>query len=249
MSFKKRFLAFTFIAFLLHTKALAQGDSAIHRLAFTPVYNHQFTLLDFKERFLPHAMPGISLDFHHKKGLIFSGGFEFMFRDTIAENGILSSLENDQGFIIDGAGQLVNVFLWQRGFHVSARVSKHFDLGLKKTFLSAGLGLGFIQHKILLYTRDFYLPQLQGDYVKGYDRLSNGIALSQFLRINHRPFAKNYAVFFGINALQGFTENRRTFNFDQRLKEEGLRKDFSLGFSLGITILFDRRRPNDYYFY
>lgn len=224
------------------------ADSISTLSAISLSYDYQFPFADMGKRFVSYSMPMLTYDVHHKSGYVFSLSAGYMYRDSVKENGLLSQIEKD-GYLLDGSGQIVNVFLFQRGYTLSAKISKKFNLGSPKIYLLAGMGAGFMQHKILLYSKDFYLPQVQGEYAKGYDRLSNGFMLQQSLLLVHQPRGRSYLLFAGLNALQGFTQNRRSYNFDTMGPDLSKRKDFSIGLQFGFSIIFNRKIPQDYYYY
>jgi len=229
--------------------SLAQKNDSIKTLSAISIsYDHQFPFADLGELFLAFSLPSLSYDLHHRSGFVFSINGGYMFKDTIKQTGVLNDIEKD-GFLIDGEGQIVNVFLFQRGFTISGKVSKKIAIGSAKNYLQASFGGGFMQHKILLYSEEFALPQVQGEYEKGYDQLSNGFMLEESLLFMHQPTRKSYILFAGLRALQGFTQNRRSYNFDIMGPNTTKRQDFSIGFQFGISILFNRKVPQDFYFY
>ena len=95
--------------------------------------------------------------------------------------------------------------------------------------LSLQCGVGLLQHNIRLETRQNEVPALEGEYLKGYDRLSNGFTLHQL--IGYQFYGNNRLVnfFIGIEGFQAFTQSRRDFNFDLMAKDETKRSDSLYG--------------------
>jgi hypothetical protein len=54
--------------------------------------------------------------------------------------------------------------------------------------------------------------------------------------------------FIGIEAVQAFTKNRRSFNFDTRSSDDSERSDRLLGLKAGWIIPLYKKVPNAYYF-
>ena len=59
-------------------------------------------------------------------------------------------------------------------------------------------GAGILQHKIRYEIPDNNAPQLSSEHKKGYDRLSNGPSISQFIGYVH--FGNNRTINFHIGA-------------------------------------------------
>jgi hypothetical protein len=90
-----------------------------------------------------------------------------------------------------------------------------------------------LQHKIKIQDESKSVSQLTGDYKKGYDRLSNGLAMTGFIGYQHLDPKKRINFITGFDLTMGFTQNRRDFNFDTMTKDERKRKDFLVGFKVG----------------
>jgi len=99
-------------------------------------------------------------------------------------------------------------------------------------------------------TNEQVIPQIELDYKKGYDRLTTGVNLHQFVGYNFMSSTGGYHFYGGFYAQEGFTKNRRTINFDEPdvpVSTE-LRLDVQIGFKLGWVIPIYKRQPKDFYF-
>ena len=103
-----------------------------------------------------------------------------------------------------------------------------------------------LQHKIRI---EGAAPQLMGEYKKGYDRLSNGLALGEFIGYVH--LGKNHFInfFAGFEIIEAFTKNRRSFNIDTIEKDDTKRLDILSGFKFGWIIPLYRRNADEFYYY
>ena len=155
-------------------------------------------------------------------------------------------------FFLGSEGTLYVVGYQLRGFNGDLRFGKLLPIwGPNKNscpFFS--LGLGFIQHKIRLeYQRNANIPQLSKDYIKGYDRLSNGAyavpALGYFYLSNNRRI--NF--FAQAEFILGQTQNRRSYNYDQNASDSSTRTDGIFALKVGWIIPLYERKPDEYYFY
>ncbi len=73
-----------------------------------------------------------------------------------------------------------------------------------------------MQHKLKYNFAKDLLPQLEGDYVKGYDRLSNGFMTYQFIGYQHMDPRQYVSLIGGVEFYQGYTQSRRGYNYDTR---------------------------------
>jgi hypothetical protein len=95
-----------------------------------------------------------------------------------------------------------------------------------------------LQHKIRIEVVDNTIPQLFGDYKKGYDRLTNGIALSQYVGYFYMGNRRTVNFSLGLEIMEAFTKNRRDYNFDTMEKDDHLRMDLLIGLRLNWSIPF-----------
>ncbi|MBM3921518.1 MAG: hypothetical protein FJ347_09905 [Sphingomonadales bacterium] len=97
------------------------------------------------------------------------------------------------------------------------------------------LGAGFMQHYVKMQFDAGRTPQLEGAYAKGYDRLTNGLQLVQHFRW-HYLNPETISLFAGIDVSQGFTKNRRSWNYADGGPDNSRHFDFYSGISAGIII-------------
>ena len=175
-----------------------------------------------------------------------------MFGNQVHESGILDSIKTSDGFLIESDGKLVDTHLLERGFSTFLKFGKLFTAWgpNKNSGIVAIAGLGFIEHKIrieLIGGSNKSTPQLSDEVKKGYDRLSNGIALSQslgYIYLSNNRITNFYA---GIEIIEGFTKNRRNFDYDLMKKDDRLRTDLLFGIRVGWILPLYKRMPKEFY--
>ena len=98
-------------------------------------------------------------------------------------------------------------------------------------------------------TQDQVIPQLELNYRRGYDRLTVGPNLHQFVGYTFLSNGGFYNFYGGLYAQEGFTKNQRTIFYDQPNTPvpTNTRLDIQIGFRLGWYIPFYKRMPKDYY--
>jgi hypothetical protein len=195
---------------------------------------------DLADRFGENSSAGGAVDFLTKSNLIVGVQSNFYFGSNVHTD-VLENLRDEEGAIFGDNGGIAELRLRQRGFYIGGHIGKIFPVSSTnaRSGIRLTLGGGFFRHKIRIQDDpQVFVPTLSGDYKKGYDRLTNGFALTEF--IGYQYLAKNRRINFlaGFEFTQGFTEGRRSFNFDTRTGDTGQRLDLMFGFRIGWTLPF-----------
>ena len=139
----------------------------------------------------------------------------------------------------------------ERGFTLSAKVGKIFNLLSvnPNSGIMVMAGVGFLQHRIQFEDKFQEVPLLSGDgYYQGYDRMSNGLLLTQFFGYRLLSNRRLINVFGGVEFTQGFTQNQRAYNYDTGLKDDTERLDSSWGVKIGFSLPLYKPTPKEYYY-
>ncbi len=225
-------------------------DSIISTSLIQATYSFQIPGNDLSERFLSDNAIGLGYLYKTRKNWFFGADGFFMFRDTIKETGILDSITTSDGNIIDGNGTFAEVHLYERGFHIGFEAGKLFPVwgpNQNSGIIVMG-GMGLLQHKIRIENRDNTASQITGDYKKGYDRLTNGLALSQFIGYMYLGNSKLVSFYAGIEIIEAFTQNRRSYNFDLMGPDNTKRMDLLYTIKVGWIIPLYKRSPDAFYY-
>lgn len=250
--FNKRFALILCLVLLSGTMADAQvsvRDSTIGFSLLGATGSYSSPSGDMAERFGNNF--SIGAFFYRKTRSNWMWGFQgsFLFGDKVTETGLLDSLVTSQGAIIDKDGTYGDVIFYERGLQVEARIGKIFPvLGPNKNsgiLLMAGAGL--LQHKIRIESQGSEIPSIEDEYSKGYDRLSNGLCISEFIGYVNFGNKRMVNFFIGLEATQAFTQSRRDINFDTRQNDESKRNDLLFGIRAGWIFPLYKRVPNAYY--
>lgn len=238
-------------AFFTSNAQVSIRDSSIS----TPLLGFSFGVHlpegDLVKRFGPNSDVGFSYMHKTKKNWIYTGHISYLFGKEVKENGILDSIRDNNGYIIDQNGQYADVRLYERGWNIYAGGGKLFPVwgpNPNSGILAMG-GIGFLQHKIRIEDIGNQSPQLTGDYKKGYDRLTNGLAFTEFigyLYLSNRRLVNFYA---GVEFTQGFTQSRRSWDYDLMRKDETKRTDLLWGVRAGWVLPLYKRAANKFYYY
>ncbi len=219
------------------TSELNKGNGIL--LNFT--FSGQLSGADLAQRFGPSLSVGSGADWlTEKQNFLFGLEGYYFFGEEVKQD-VLALLRTPEGEIIGNDRSYADIQLRQRGFYLGALVGKLFSISAKnpRAGLRAALGAGLLQHKIRIQDDPFRaVPQLTGDYKKGYDRLSNGLALRQQVGYQVLSTDRRVNFYIGLECTQGFTRSRRDFNFDTRSQDTTRRLDLQYGVRLAWVLPF-----------
>lgn len=225
-------------------------DSIVPRTMITMSYTFQVPGGDMSKRFLSNSAIGGGFLYKTRHNFLLGVDGYFMFRDTIKETSILDSIKTSNGNIIDGNGEYVDVRILERGFNFGLKAGKLFPVSSsnKNSGILVLCGVGFMQHKIRIENKNNSAPQISGDYRKGYDRLTNGLSVSEFVGYMHMGESRLVNFYAGFEFTQAWTQNRRSYNFDLRGADNTKRMDLLSGFRIGWVIPLNKREPEKFYY-
>lgn len=206
---------------------------------------------DLADRFGPHATVGGGYQHKWKNNFLFGVNGSFIYGSNVKEDSIINNLENEDGFIVGSDGLQYSPILWESGFDAKLQagvITKWLSINPNSGITFLG-GVGFLQHNIWIYIDETAVPQLASDYKKGYDRLSNGWMLNQY--IGYYLFSNKYFVNFrgGLEVQEAFTQNRRTVNYDTGLPDDTKRFDMMMTLKLSWNLPMFEAPRRKYYTY
>lgn len=225
---------------MVSTTSFAQKTSNTENLFLVNMsYSLQLPQADLKARFGQNLAAGIGAEYiTGKNNLILGLHTDVLFGTQVLED-VIGSLRNDEGNIIANDRGVVEVLLRQRGLHIRGQVGKIFPVSERnrRSGIRLTLGAGFLQHKVRIQDEpQRFVPQLDDTYKKGYDQLTNGLAISQFVGYQFRSLDGRINLHLGVELVEGFTKNRRSFNFDSMMRDDDQRIDMLLGFKLNWSL-------------
>jgi len=249
---KKFQLFFSFL--FISNFVLAQWqvrDSSLFNPHVTVGYGYSTPGGDLANRFGNNGSIEVGFHIKDKKNWYYGVQFNYLFGNKVHEPNLLSNLLTSRGEILDEQGQIATMFIQERGFNVFLQGGKLFPvIGPNKNsgLLITG-GIGLLQHKIRIEHQEAKITQLEGDYLKGYDRLTNGLSIHQFVGYYHLSNNRLVNFYMGAQATEGITQSRREWNLDTQTQDNSKRLDMLFGLRAGWILNLYQRAPNDYYIY
>ncbi len=231
-----------------NNKTVKELGSGIFNVDLTA--HMDFPLADMAKRFGTSYRLGLGIKYKTASNWIVGVKGELITGNKINEDSLMVNLKTSQGGVISQVGDVLNVGTFERGYLLGVQVGKIFPLlqmnansGPTTTFSA-----GFIQHKIKLFDKDNSFPQLRDSYIKGYDRLTNGIYLENFTGYSYFSKSKLINFYAGFDFVWGFTQGRRDYLYDVARSDHAKRNDLLLGFKFGWVIPIYKKVTEDTYY-
>ena len=216
-----------------------------------------FPAADMAKRFDNSWRLGPGILYKTKTNWLFGAKFDFIVGRNVHEDSLMINIADKYGSqkqnlyeFINNSNQRIGVPVYQRGYATGLSAGKilswsadHPDDGV--VVLTT---VGFMQHKINIYDKDKTVEQLREPYRKGYDRLTNGMFVEQY--VGYVYFANNKLINFtlGVDILAGFTQGRRNFLYDVMRADDTRRLDILWGVRAGWFIPIYNRKSEDMMF-
>lgn len=243
------------LIFLLCSSLFCFGQNYTDSSSSFPFIRFQYAYLfpggDFEDTYGNSNDIGGAIGFKTKSNWQFDIESGFLFGATVKRENLLDGIANQGGGATDSDGELVDLIFEIRSLNTFASIGKIFPIS--KSNLNSGLivklGAGYMQHRIKVDFRDGQVFQLSDENLKGYDRLHTGFALRQFVGYQYYGKRNLLSFYFGFEFNEGFTFNRRAYNYDERAFDTERKTDFLSGFRFGWTIPIRSRKSEEFYYY
>ncbi len=227
----------------------AQRDTCISAPLVCIHFAGQIPSGDMVKRFGNNMLVGASFKYKTNKNFVYGIEFNYLYGKTVKED-VMKQLKTPEGNVVDNAGNPADLRITERGAILNIQVGKVFAFSKRNrnSGLFVSFGGGLLQHKINLYDAQQRIAAVKGELKYGYDRLSFGFGISEF--VGYMFLSKNHLANFyiGFESLQAKTHSLRVLNYDTGLRDTQQRLDILTGLKFGWVLPLYKRRPNDYYY-
>ncbi len=211
---------------------------------------------DLKSWFKPNLSVGTGLTVKTKGNWTFDMAGNYMFGANLRDKSaaFLGDIVSEAGgdhIVLDGNGLQAKIYLEGRYWQFGANVGKVIPVNRwKNSGVWVRLGAGYFGHKIRINDYDNQVPQLDGNYKKGYDHLSGGFALNQF--VGYLFIQKNRVLNFygGIEFYEIWSKPTRNYIINEGSTAD-LKYKFSglVGLKIGWNIpLYEKKSVTTFYY-
>lgn len=247
-------LIFFTIVLVIPKTTIAQKnvhDTTISTLIISVNYAYQFPGGDMAESYGNNSTIGPAFQYKTDKNWLWSVEMNFIFGTDVKNNKeMISNIVTEEGSIIGLDGIYANVRPMERGFTLFGKLGKvipAFNIN-PNSGLFFNLGAGYIQHKIRWDVEGNNVPALDGDYKKGYDRFSEGFALTQEIGLFYMGDQRLWNFRVSAEAVESLTTMKR-YNFDTMQGEDKSRLDLFFGLKVSWMIPLYGRAAKEIYYY
>jgi hypothetical protein len=251
MKIRLTFILFLCSIFISLKAQVNVNDSTIAAFIPTFSYAYQFPGGDLAEQYGSNSTIGGGIMYKSKKNILLSLDVNFIFgSDVKNSDSILKFVLTDNGFIIDGNGVYTLYSMYERGYSINFRIGKVFNLLAANP--NSGVffmgGMGYLAHRLNIDVQHETAPQITGDYAKGYDRLTSGFNLNEFIGYYFMSKSRLLNFYAGFEFYQAFTKSRRDYIFDLMQEDTSNHLDLFYGIKVGWMIPVYNRAPDKYYY-
>lgn len=247
-------IIFLSLIIVLSNALMAQKDvqdTTISTFIISANYAYQIPAGDMASRYGNNSTIGPAFHYKTDANWLWTAEMNFIFGNDVKNSSeLIADLTTSDGSIIGLDGIYANVRAMERGFTLFGKVGKiipAFNIN-PNSGLFFNAGLGYIQHKIRWDVEGNNVPALDGDYKKGYDRFTEGFALTQEIGLFYMGDQRLWNFKVSLEAVESFTIMKR-YNFDTMLGEDKNRLDLFFGLKIGWMIPLYGRAPKKMYYF
>ena len=163
---------------------------------------------------------------------------QYGFGQTVKED-VLADLRTSAGFVIGTQRQPAELRLRQRQLFIGPRVGYTLRIGQnQRAGLKLATALGYFQHRIRFQEDPVQaVPQLDKTQQAGYDRLTGGPAVHQFVGYQQLALNRRLNFYVGAEVTAGFTKPLRRFDIPSGGPlPDTRRSDLVLGLRAGLIV-------------
>ncbi|HTA26571.1 MAG TPA: hypothetical protein VK809_02200 [Bacteroidia bacterium] len=180
---------------------------------------------------------------------VFGGEFSYMFGNYLRNTGILDSLATTNGNVIANDGNYPGVSYFETGFDIQLTVGKLFPVSKN---LNSGIltmiSAGYIQYHLSISAPSDWTPQISGDYLQGYEHLTAGACITEFIGYQYIS-KKSFVAFFGGFEFTEAMAKSLQYDFESNSKNPNYKFNMLSGIRVGwmLPILQENTKTPKFY--
>jgi hypothetical protein len=262
----KRFFFFLVSTVLLSINVFSQIETRVSKtdsaglfIILTPNFTYNIVLADLHKDYGNNLAIGADIGFKLKSNWSIDFGFKYYFGGKVSQDLIDSTFKNLRvdGYFISSNGVATDeIEVEFRG------TSFHFQVGkiipVTKRYRNSGIwikaGIGLTQHLMNIKNPEnkvYSLSSKKGapNYKAGYDKLTIGFSLYQFIGYAHMNKRNLFCMYGGVEFMENFAKRQRQYDYSLMGKDNSKRFEAMVGFKIGWIIPLYRHNPYTVFYY
>ena len=213
-------------------------------------FSYNIPLADLRKDFKNFLSVGTGINVKTKSnwiiGFTFNYQFEGKVRADVLEQEFKHLVPAGANYFISNDGTATNeISVDYRGLQFTLMAGKVFCFTPR--FRNSGLvlkaGIGVLQHYMHITNPNNKVLSLNEEYRKGYDRLTLGFSLYQFIGYQHLT-KKNLLCFYGgIEVVENWAKRQRAYDFSLMGKDNNRYFESYIGFKVGWIVPLYKHQP------
>lgn len=230
-----------------------QVDTATRMIWTGANFAYQFPFGTLGETFKNNWNIGTGFTYKTQSNWTYSINFNYLFGSQVKDQAAVlgPDMLTVNGDLIDGNGLKATIYFEGRYWNLSAGIGKiiPFDRW-KNSGLWISADFGYFEHKIRINDPDNQVPQLSGDYKKGYDQLAGGFCMTQFIGYVFMRKVRVASFYVGVEISEIWSKSNRNFDFLLMKKDDSQKFSILVGPKIGWIIpLYEKRKIQTLYRY
>lgn len=221
----------------LYSQKVSPRDSSLSVFTISASGGVMFPVGNFADRYGPVWAIGGDIRHKFKSNLLVGGSAHFLFGSEPTETQLLSNILP----LIAGDGIFPGIEVAFRGLAFQGTIGKIFPFPRfinPNSGISVQLGFGYTEYQNRIHVVSGFTPQLEGDYLRGYDRLSAGLLSSQSVGYTHFSNNKTINFYVHLEFTQFIVKYLRGYQYDIGPVGSDYRMDWTIGLRAGWIIPF-----------
>ena len=231
---------------------VSKTDSAGMMVYTAANYSYSLPYADLFKETTGFMGVGADLGLKTKSNWSFETGFNYYFSGKVkGTDSLFRLITNSTGSIMDGDGQPADIDVDMRMWSLRLAVGKIFPINQdhRNSGIQAKIGAAYSQRYIYIKNPDNRVAALSGDYKKGYDRLTGGFGLYQFVGYVHLSKTKYNCFYIGLEATECFSKRQREWDFSLMGQDDRRFTDIWIGLKAGWIIPLYKKEDQDTYYF
>lgn len=243
-------LLFSVLCFTVNGQ-IRNRDSTVSGSLYSAQFGAYATGGDWAGRYTSTYGIGAGYDYKTTSNWLFGASFLYHFGNDFTGNDPLADIRLENGELLALSGDYASVRANQAGWTIKANVGKILPImgPNPNSGLLLQFGAGYARHRLNIVNPGETMPNLSGEYEKGYDELHTGLLTSQYIAYAHLGNRRTVNFTAGFEFMQGFTQNARGFNYATRMPDNESKLDLYIGVKLTwIFPVYSKNEQKYYYF-